>query len=142
MARHSGLKCERGVLPYAVLGSLSLQLTAVTAKMTLEVNELDHGSCSLRHGRDTSYWLAQRPGSLTHMEEFTLTVVYEPVEEGWVQARIAELPAVITVGHDHDEARALVVDALREYLLANAAQQAAAPGEEREELTVLLRTAG
>ena len=76
------------------------------------------------------------------MEEFTLTVVYEPVEEGWVQARIAELPAVITVGHDHDEARALVVDALREYLLANAAQQAAAPGEEREELTVLLRTAG
>lgn len=77
------------------------------------------------------------------VEELTLTVVYEPVDEGWVQARIAELPAVITVGHDKDEARLLVVDALREYLLANAAQMAAAtPGEQREELTVMLRTAG
>lgn len=75
-------------------------------------------------------------------EELTLTVVYESVDEGWVQARIAELPAVITVGHDKDEARVLVVDSLREYLLANAAELAATPGEQREELKVLLRTAG
>jgi predicted RNase H-like HicB family nuclease len=76
------------------------------------------------------------------VEEFTLTVVYESVDEDWVQARIAEMPAVITVGHDKDEARVLVVDALREYLIANAAEMATTPGEQREELTVMFRTAG
>lgn len=68
-----------------------------------------------------------RPGSLVAVEELTLTVVYEPVDEGWVQARIAELPVVITVGHDKEEARVLVVDALREYLLANAASRPRRP---------------
>jgi hypothetical protein len=47
-----------------------------------------------------------------------LSVIYEPVENGWVQARIEELPAVITAAPSRDEARVQVVDALREYLLA------------------------
>jgi predicted RNase H-like HicB family nuclease len=47
-----------------------------------------------------------------------LTAVYEPVEEGWTQARIQELPAVITAAPTLDEAKKLLVDALQEYLLS------------------------
>ena len=46
----------------------------------------------------------------------SLTAVYEPVENGWIQARIEELPAVITAGPTVEEARELLLDALREYL--------------------------
>ncbi len=49
---------------------------------------------------------------------FPLTVICEPVEEGWLQARIAELPAVITAGKTEDEAVNLALDALREYILS------------------------
>ena len=59
--------------------------------------------------------------------QFELTAVFEPVEEGWVQATIAELPGVITAGPTLDEAKMLLADALREYL------QAAATGEERSQ---------
>jgi predicted RNase H-like HicB family nuclease len=48
----------------------------------------------------------------------TLTAIYQPVEDGWVQARVRELPAVITAAPTRDEARALLEDAVREYLLA------------------------
>ena len=44
--------------------------------------------------------------------------MYEPGEDGWVQAGIQELPAVITAGPSFDEAKALLLDALREYLLS------------------------
>jgi predicted RNase H-like HicB family nuclease len=50
--------------------------------------------------------------------ELTWTGVFETVEGGWVQARIAEVPGVITVGPTHEQARKLLVDALREYLLS------------------------
>lgn len=46
------------------------------------------------------------------------TAVFEPVEDGWVQARLAELPAVITAAPTRDEAQELLLDALREYLLS------------------------
>lgn len=49
---------------------------------------------------------------------FELTAIFEPVEEGWVQARIEEIPGVITAGASLEEARALLPDALQEYLLA------------------------
>jgi len=48
----------------------------------------------------------------------SLSIVYEPVEHGWVQARIEGIPEVITAGRTKDEARELVLDALREYLAA------------------------
>ena len=51
-------------------------------------------------------------------ERLALTVIYEPVEDGWVQARIEELPGVITAGPSTEEAKELLLDALREYLLA------------------------
>lgn len=48
----------------------------------------------------------------------SLTAVYEPVEDGWTQARIEEIPAVITAAPTLEEAKELLVDALREYLLS------------------------
>ena len=46
----------------------------------------------------------------------SLSIVYEPVESGWVQARIEGIPEVITAGPSKEEARELVLEALREYL--------------------------
>jgi hypothetical protein len=51
-------------------------------------------------------------------QSISLSIVYEPVEDGWVQARIEGIPEVITAGPTKAEARALVLDALREYLLS------------------------
>jgi predicted RNase H-like HicB family nuclease len=47
-----------------------------------------------------------------------LSILYETVEDGWIQARIEELPAVITAAPTRPEAREQVLDALREYLLS------------------------
>lgn len=60
----------------------------------------------------------------------SLTAVYEPVENGWIQAHLAELPGVITAAPTLEEAKELLADALREYLLALGAADAssAAPG--------------
>ena len=48
----------------------------------------------------------------------SLTAVYESVENGWTQARIEELPGVITAAPTLEEAKELLADAVREYLLA------------------------
>lgn len=47
-----------------------------------------------------------------------LTAAFETVENDWIQARILEFPGVITVAPSQAEARELLVDALREYLLS------------------------
>ena len=49
---------------------------------------------------------------------FDLTAVFTDVENGWIQARIAELPGVITAAPTLDEVKTLLADALHEYLLA------------------------
>jgi predicted RNase H-like HicB family nuclease len=46
------------------------------------------------------------------------TAMFETVEDGWIQARIKEIPGVITVGATLDAAIELLPDALNEYLLA------------------------
>ena len=72
-------------------------------------------------------------------ELLSLTVVYEPVENGWIQARIEELPGVITAGQSFAEAKELIVDALREYLLALGSDQpevVATEGSKREPLAI------
>jgi hypothetical protein len=51
-------------------------------------------------------------------QPISISIAYEPVESGWVQARVEGIPAVITAGRTKDEARELVLDALREYLLS------------------------
>jgi predicted RNase H-like HicB family nuclease len=71
----------------------------------------------------------------------TLTALYEPVENGWVQARVRELPAVITAAPTRAEARTMLEDAVREYLLAMldaAASEPPTAGAEREELAVII----
>lgn len=49
---------------------------------------------------------------------FVLTAVYETVEQGWVQARVDELPGVITADATRTEAEELLLDAIHEYLAA------------------------
>ena len=65
------------------------------------------------------------------MTSIPLSILYEPVENGWAQARIEELPAVITAAPTRPEAREQVLDALREYLLSlrDAAPGGAAAGD-------------
>lgn len=48
----------------------------------------------------------------------TFTAVYESVESGWVQARLAEIPGVITTAATRADAEAMLLDALREYVLS------------------------
>lgn len=51
-------------------------------------------------------------------ETLSLTVLYEPVDEGWIQATIEGLPGVVTAAPTLAEAKEAIVDALREWLLA------------------------
>ena len=56
------------------------------------------------------------------------TVVYEEIEDGWVMARVPELPGAVTQGRDQDEAREMIkeaVELLLESYRANAATSAA-----------------
>ena len=48
----------------------------------------------------------------------SLTAVFEPDENDWVQATIREIPGVITAAPTREEAEELLLDALREYLLS------------------------
>jgi predicted RNase H-like HicB family nuclease len=61
---------------------------------------------------------SRHPVAVAVSARLSLTAVYEEVEGGWVQARIAELPPVITVAATREEAADLLMDALREYLLS------------------------
>ena len=67
-----------------------------------------------------------------------LTVVYESVEGGWTQATIAELPGVITAAPSREEAKALVVDALHEFLRSLEQDPQVAPGADSEAVELLI----
>jgi predicted RNase H-like HicB family nuclease len=56
-----------------------------------------------------------------------LTAVFEPVENGWVQASLVEWPAVVTCGATREEAREMLLDAFREMVLSYTDQDARAP---------------
>lgn len=79
----------------------------------------------------------------TMSSSLSLTAVFEEVEQGWTQARIAELPGVITAAPTLDEAKELLVDALREYLLAlqDPAAASAASGEARGRVDIVINAA-
>lgn len=71
---------------------------------------------------------------MAHLE---LTAIYESVEDGWVQARIEELPGVITAAPTADAAREMLADALVEYLASFGGEATPpAPGAHRETLDV------
>ncbi len=46
----------------------------------------------------------------------TLTIVFEPGEDGGWVASIPEVPGVVSQGHTKDQARDNVIDALREMM--------------------------
>jgi predicted RNase H-like HicB family nuclease len=48
--------------------------------------------------------------------DISFTALYEVVEDGWVQARVRELPEVITVAPTKEQAREFLLDAVSEYL--------------------------
>ncbi len=48
--------------------------------------------------------------------QVAFTAVYEDVENGWVQARLVEIPGVITAAPTREEATESLLDALAEYL--------------------------
>jgi hypothetical protein len=65
-----------------------------------------------------------------------LSIIYEPVEAGWTQARIAGFPEVITAAPTRAEAKDLVLDALREYLLSLADDEVSDGEREPVALTI------
>jgi predicted RNase H-like HicB family nuclease len=104
-----------------------------------EIAPLDHPIAA--GAKSVIIWLLV--GSMPTLAPYTipLSIVYEPVEDGWVQARIDELPAVITAAPTRTEVKAMVLDALREYLLSlRDVPPAHAAGEDRE--AVALQIAG
>lgn len=56
-----------------------------------------------------------------------LTVVYEQGEDGWIVARIREFPAAMSQGHTREEARANVIDALRDLVFSYLAEGEPSP---------------
>ncbi len=70
-----------------------------------------------------------------------LHVVFEPDEAGWVRATIEELPGVITCAPTRDEARALIRDALDEWLAALTSTERATIGSEATRETLTLNVA-
>ena len=47
-------------------------------------------------------------------EKLQMTIAYEePDEEGWIVARVVEVPGALSQGRTRDEARENVIDALR-----------------------------
>jgi predicted RNase H-like HicB family nuclease len=49
-----------------------------------------------------------------HEQTEHLTILYEEAENGWVAARIEEVPGAISQGRSREEARANVIEALRD----------------------------
>lgn len=58
------------------------------------------------------------------------SVVYTPIEDGWIMATVPELPGAVTQGRDMAEARSMIQEAV-ELLLQSYREQAAteAPSE-------------
>lgn len=119
------------------------EYASVLAKVALKAPSLDH-TATLRDGLDRPGDGGRPTGGEYDPEmarSLSLTAVYEPVEGGWTQARIAELPAVITAAPTQEEAKDALLDALREYLLSLGDEDAAQVIDRevtREEFEVVL----
>ncbi len=69
-------------------------------------------------------------------QTLSFTAVYQPVENGWYQARLIEIPGVITAAPTREEAAELLVDALREYLLSFAEEQDGPTSDETDHTSI------
>ena len=103
-----------------------------------------HGRVGVFRPSSTADHYGRRGSRCSHMtsEPLHLTAVFEPVENGWVQARVPEIPGVITAAPTHDEARELLLDAVREFLLSFLSDPSdASASAAHESLTVTLSAA-
>lgn len=66
------------------------------------------------------------------------TIVFEPGEDGWVIASIPEVPGAHSQGWTRDEARANVVDALREILALRFGEHETVGIEDSEPLKIVI----
>lgn len=73
--------------------------------------------------------------SLLVMEEsLRITVLYEEDEDGWIVARVKEVPGALSQGRTREEARENVLDALR--LMLSPEPEEAGANSESLELTL------
>jgi predicted RNase H-like HicB family nuclease len=74
------------------------------------------------------------------MAELSLSAVIEPVDHDWFQARLVEVPGLITRARTREQARADLVDALQRFLCAHTPGEALADpaGAERVALRLVL----
>jgi predicted RNase H-like HicB family nuclease len=47
-----------------------------------------------------------------HFMKREFSVVYTPIEDGWVMAQVPELPGAVTQGRDMNEAREMIQEAV------------------------------
>jgi predicted RNase H-like HicB family nuclease len=72
--------------------------------------------------------------------QLRLTVQYEDGEDGWIVARVRELPAAMSQGRTREEARDNVLDALHELALSYLGGEAPPLGRgDSEPLDVIVR---
>ena len=71
-------------------------------------------------------------------EKLHLTVHYEDAGDGWILARIPEVPGAISQGRTREEARENVIDALRTALTPNEQLAGKAPAADDEALTLTI----
>jgi predicted RNase H-like HicB family nuclease len=69
-------------------------------------------------------------------ESLHLTITYERGDDGWIIARIRQVPAAVSQGRTKAEARANVVHALRELALSFIEEGDDGPDSETLEVTV------
>ena len=65
--------------------------------------------------------------SVQTVDRLRLTAVFEPDEDGWINARVLELPGANTCARTIDEAKEMLTDAVRE-LVASYADEARRTG--------------
>ncbi|HEY7633322.1 MAG TPA: hypothetical protein VH817_21640 [Thermoleophilaceae bacterium] len=71
---------------------------------------------------------------MAEREHISLTLIYEEVENGWVQVRLEEFPEVVTAAPTRDQARLMVLDALHQYLASFGPDESPIRSDERVEL--------
>ncbi len=75
--------------------------------------------------------------SVPTVDRMKLTAVFETDEEGWINARVVELPGASTCARTLEEARDLLADAVRE-LVASYVEGEEPSGASYETLEVVL----
>ena len=72
------------------------------------------------------------------MTTLTLTADFETVEGGWTQARLVDVPGVITCARTRAQAREDLIDALEQFLRSHTIGAPNPAGRERVELRLVL----